>query len=283
MPRPDEAILRHYEAIREEERIASGLGRLELLRVQEVLTRHLPSPPATVIDVGGATGIHAAWLAGRGFEVRIVDISPRHVEMANEQLGPVGVVAELGDARSLPAADASADVILLFGPLYHLTERDDRLQAITEAVRVVRPGGTVAVAAISRFASLFDGLARGFLFDPDFVPIVERDLAEGQHRNPDERAHWFTTAFLHHPHELRRELVEAGLEVRDLVGLEGLAGWLPQLAERWEDDADRQRILWAAKVIESEPSLIGLSAHLLAIAAKPISEPALRAAQPDGS
>ncbi len=269
MPRPDQPIVRHYEAIREEDRIASGLGQLELLRVQEVLVRHLPPPPATVLDVGGATGVHAAWLAERGFDVRIIDISPRHVEVANDQLGSVGVVAELGDARSLPVADASADVVLLFGPLYHLTEGADRLRALGEAMRVVRSGGMVAVATISMFASLFDGLARGFLFDPDFVPIVERDLAEGQHRNPDERAHWFTTAFFHHPDDLRRELVEAGLEVLELVGLEGLGGWLPHLADRWDNQAARERILWSARMIESEPSLIGLSAHLLAVAAKP--------------
>jgi ubiquinone/menaquinone biosynthesis C-methylase UbiE len=201
--------------------------------------------------------------------VHIVDISPRHVQMANEQLGSLGITAGLGDARSLPAEDASVDVVLLFGPLYHLTERADRLAALGEAIRVVRAGGMVAVAAISKFASLFDGLAREFLFDADFVPIVERDLAEGQHRNPDERAHWFTTAFLHHADELRVEMVDAGLDVVDVVGLEGLAGWLPQLADRWEDASSRERILWAARMIESEPALMGLSGHLLAVARKP--------------
>jgi SAM-dependent methyltransferase len=268
MSDPDDDIVRHYQTIREEDRISSGFGQLELRRVQEVLGRHLPPPPASVLDVGGATGVHAAWLAERGYEVRIIDIAPRHVEVANETLGRHGVVAELGDARSLAAADDSADVVLLFGPLYHLTERSERVAALSEAGRVVRPGGVVGVAAISRFASLFDGLARGFLFESDFVPIVERDLAEGQHRNRDDRAHRFTTAFLHHPDELRAEVDEAGLRLRELVGLEGLAGWLPQLADRWDDPTDRERMLWAARMVEAEPSLIGLSGHLLAVAHK---------------
>ncbi|MBV8463089.1 MAG: methyltransferase domain-containing protein, partial [Acidimicrobiales bacterium] len=262
----DEVIVGHYESIREEDRISSGFGRLELVRVQEVLGRHLPQPPAHVLDVGGATGVHAAWLAERGYAVRIVDIAPRHVAVANRELARLGVVAELGDARRLPSDDASADVVLLFGPLYHLTEPNDRIAALAEARRVVRPGGIVAVAAISRFASLFDGLARGFLFEPSFVPIVERDLAEGQHRNVEGREHRFTTAFFHHPDQLREELVDAGLSLVELVGLEGLAGWLPQLAERWEDPEDRDRILWAARMVESEPSLQGLSSHLLAVA-----------------
>ncbi|MBV8463059.1 MAG: methyltransferase domain-containing protein [Acidimicrobiales bacterium] len=261
-----EEIVEHYESIREEDRISSGLGRLELVRVQEVLGRHLPPPPAYVLDVGGATGVHARWLAERGYAVRIVDVAPRHVEVANRELAALGVVAELGDARRLHADDDSADVVLLFGPLYHLTERSERVAALSEAGRVVRAGGIVAVAAISRFASLFDGLARGLLFDPDFVPIVERDLAEGQHRNVEGREHRFTTAFFHHPDQLREELADGGLSLRELVGLEGLGSWLPQLAERWEDPDDRDQILWAARMIESEPTLQGLSAHLLAVA-----------------
>ena len=147
---------------------------------------------------------------------------------------------ELLRTRNLPAAQASFDAVLLLGPLYHLTERADRVRALSEAARVVGPGGVVFAAAISRFASLFDGLAREFLFDPEFRAIVERDLREGQHRNPRHRPHWFTTAFFHHPEELRAEVAEAGLEVVELVGVEGLAGSLPQLGQRWESDRDRE-------------------------------------------
>ena len=131
---------------------------------------------------------------------------------------------------------------------------------------MARTGGVVAVAAVSRFASLFDGLARHFLFDVGFQAIVAQDLADGQHRNPQDRPHWWTTAYLHHPDDLRAEAVEAGLNADELVGLEGLAGWLPQLAPRWDEPADREVILWSARSVESEPTLLGLSAHLLLVA-----------------
>jgi SAM-dependent methyltransferase len=267
MERVDGAILRHYETIREEERISEGFGQLELLRAQEVLRRHLPKPPALVLDVGGATGVHASWLAHDGYQVRLVDISPRHIAKANNDLGPLGVVAELGDARELAASNDTYDVVLLFGPLYHLPDREDRLTALREAARVVRPGGVVAVAAVNRFASMFDGLAREFLFDPDFAAMARQDLADGQHRNPEERPHWWTTAYFHRPDELRSEVIEAGLYVREVVGLEGLAGYLPHLAARWDDETDRNTILWSARAVENEPALIGLSAHLLVLAA----------------
>ncbi|MGH9001889.1 MAG: class I SAM-dependent methyltransferase, partial [Acidimicrobiia bacterium] len=132
--------------------------------------------------------------------------------------------------------------------------------------RVVRPGGHVAVAAISRFASLFDGLARGHLFQPEFRPIVERDLSNGRHLNPANRPGWFTTAFFHHPDELRAEVASAGLSLVELVGVEGLAGWLPQLESRWAVAADREIILSATRAVEGEAALAGLSGHLLAVA-----------------
>ncbi len=262
----EESVVRHYESIREEDRLSQGLGRLEFLRTREVLGRHLPAAPARVVDVGGATGVHADWLARAGYRVHVVDLTPRHVDRALATLGPLGVTAEVGDARHLDLEDGSFDAVLLLGPLYHLTDRADRLTALAEARRVVRPSGVVAVAAISRFASLFDGLARGFLFDSEFRTIVERDLAEGQHRNPGERAHWFTTAYFHRPEDLRGEIEEVGLEVRDLVGLEGLAGWLPDLAGQWETGAGRATILYSARAVEDEPAVLGLSGHLLAVA-----------------
>ena len=264
-----EAAVEHYEAIEEGGRIADGFGRLELVRTQEVLRRHLPPPPARVLDVGGATGVHAEWLAADGYEVHVVDVTPRHVDEVTTRLGERGVTAEVGDARRLTAPNDSADAALLLGPLYHLTAREDRLRALQEAKRVVRAGGVVAVAAVSRFASLFDGLARGFLFDPAFKPIVERDLREGQHRNPENRPHWFTTTFFHHPDELRGEVADSGLRLIELVGLEGMPGWLPHLAPSWEDEDRRELILYAARAVESEPVLLGLSAHLMAVASVP--------------
>jgi hypothetical protein len=157
-------------------------------------------------------------------------------------------------------------VVVVFEPLYHLHERVDRLAVLREAHRVVRPDGLVAVAAISRFASLFDGLSRGFLFEPGFRAIVVGDLIDGRHRNPTARPEWFTTAYFHHPHELATEISDAGLAIVELVGLEGLAAWLPQLSDRMSDPLDRDIILDSARRTESEPTLLGLSSHLLAIA-----------------
>lgn len=69
------------------------------------------------------------------------------------------------------------------------------------AARVLRPGGVVVAATISRFASLFDGFVNGYLSDPRFPPIVERALAEGVHHSNGADPGWFTTAYFHRPDE----------------------------------------------------------------------------------
>jgi ubiquinone/menaquinone biosynthesis C-methylase UbiE len=270
-PRPPE-IDSHYAAGLEAGRLCGGVGRLELARTQEVLRRYLPPPPAVVADVGGGPGAYACWLAGLGYEVHLTDPVPLHLAQAEEASrarsgGPVASVT-LGDARALGRPDGSTDAVLLLGPLYHLTDRADRVAALREARRVLRPGGVLVAAAISRFASALDGLRSGYLDDPTFAAIVERDLTDGQHRNPTNHPAYFTTAFFHHPDELRREVADAGLTPEYLLAVEGPAWLLPDFDAHWDDVGRRERLLGVVRRLEADPTVLGASAHMLAVARK---------------
>jgi ubiquinone/menaquinone biosynthesis C-methylase UbiE len=263
----EEALLGHYGSGYEQERLGQGTSRIEFARTKELLQRFLPPPPAAVLDIGGGPGAYATWLADLGYRVHLIDAVPLHVEQAVQaaERARHPFTAEVGDARGLKQPDSSVDAVLLLGPLYHLTERAERKQALAEARRVVRTGGAVVAAAISRFASLFDGLASGFLGDPTFDAIVERDLREGQHRNPTDRIEWFTTAYFHHPDELSTEVEDAGLAFEALLGIEGPGQLVRDL---WEDPERREYVLRVARAIEQEPTLLGLSSHLLVVARK---------------
>ena len=255
----DPTIRAHYSGGHERDRLTDGTGRLEFLRTQELLARVLPPPPAVVLDVGGAAGVHAEPLAAQGYEVHLIDPVPLHVEQASGVPGLASVA--VGDARVLDRSDASVDAVLLLGPLYHLTERADRVRALAQGRRVLRPGGVLAAAAISRYASAVDGLFRGYLREPRFEAIVERDLGDGQHRNPDDVPGWFTTAYFHLPDELLAEAADAGLREPAVVAVEGPAWLLPDL-DRWLAD-DHELLLRTIRRIESAPALLGVSPHLL--------------------
>ena len=232
----------------------------------------LPQPPAIVRDVGGGPGGHACWLAQLGYKVHLIDIVPLHVDLAHQasetQPEHPLVSVSVGDARKLAWADESSDTVLLLGPMYHLTKRHDRITALREAHRVLREKGVLMAVEISRFASALDGLFRGFLDDPAFVQIVERDLRDGQHRNPTGNSNYFMDTFFHHPNELEAEAAEAGFHVKGVYGVEG-PGWLLQnFEEHWNDDGRRQRMLTIARALETEPTLYGMSAHLMLVGHK---------------
>jgi len=233
------------------------------LRTLELLERHLPASPARILDVGGGPGRYARLLLERGYDVHLIDPVPVHVEAARTALGPER--AALGDARQLEFADDSFDGLLLLGPLYHLSEREERVQALREAARVTRPGGAICCAAISRFASLMDGLHRDLVSDPVFEAILERDLTDGQHRNPTQHPEYFTTTFFHQPAQLHDELEAAGLTVRCVVAIEGPAWIAGPLEARLNDPAQRVRLLALLRRVEAEPALLGVSAHLFAV------------------
>ena len=264
-------IVAHYEQGEEIQRLSSSLGQLEETRMRELIARHLPAVPAVVYDVGGGPGGYACWLAKQGYEVHLVDPVPLHVEQASaaSQAQPDHPIAELrvGDARHLDRAEDSVDVVLMLGPLYHLTERNERIAALQESYRILRGGGIIFAVAISRYASTLHGMIDGNM-DPDFIKIASRDLREGQHRNPNEHPAYFTTAYLHRPEEFKSEIEAVGFDLEGLFGIQG-PGWLLQnLEEQWDNPNYRERLLNIARSLESEPSVIGVSAHIMAIARK---------------
>jgi len=271
-PFPDEAM-QHYANFSEAERLSTGANRIELARTQELIMRYAPPAPTVVYDIGGGPGAYACWLARKGYEVHLVDAHPLHVEQAqrasdSQPEAPLASVLR-GDARRLAFADESCGLVLLLGPLYHLTQRSDRVAALHEARRIVRPGGLVLAAAISRFASALDGMRLGLFDDPAYLPIVKQDVHNGQHQNPTSNPTYFTTTYFHHPDELRTEVEDAGLTHEATLAIEGPARFIQSVVERWDDLVWRERILSVLRWIETEPSLLGASSHLLAAARKP--------------
>lgn len=265
-------IAGYYGDAEEASRLRSGWFQLEHARTQELIVRHLPSAPATIIDAGGGAGIYACWLASLGYKVHLIDTVPKHVEQARtasaQQPKFPLASAQVGDARHLPHEDNSADAVLLLGPLYHLVEREDRLACLREARRVLRSGGLVWGAGISRFASVLESLSRGFFDDPAFAPIVERDLEDGQHRNPTANPIYFTDAYFHRPGEMSRELLAAGFQVLEIAAIEG-PGWLARDFDRlWNDPSQRERLLATVRKLEREPSILGATSHIMAIGRK---------------
>jgi hypothetical protein len=155
------------------------------------------------------------------------------------------------------------DAVLLLGPLYHLADRGDRVRALRECARIVRPGGPVFAAAISRWAARIDGILRerNYLRYPAVLGLLNEADRTGLLSPLHEGAF---TAFTHRPEELRDEVTEAGLEVADLVSVQGPANLLADLDARLADPVDSSVVLETARALERVPELLGFGPHLIA-------------------
>ena len=265
----------HYESGVEKDRLLKDTERLEFHRTKQIISRYLPKKPATILDIGGGPGVYASWLGEMGHVVHLVDPMPLHLTQARQQMKQTGISVasiSLGDARALEFPNEYADIVLMMGPLYHLTEKGQRQTALMEGLRVLKQDGLIFVAGISKFASALDGSRGGYLRDPDFMRIIQRDLKEGQHRNPGKHPQYFTTAYFHHPTELAEEVKEAGFQDVTVLAVEGFAWLLPDFEKLWTDKESKVQLLRLIEATETEPSLIGVSAHLLCVGQKKQSQ-----------
>jgi ubiquinone/menaquinone biosynthesis C-methylase UbiE len=273
IPEPMSSILDYYEKSDEAGRLQRLESELELLRTRDILARNLPSAPAEVIDVGGGPAVHSFWLSGLGYSVHLVDLVPKHIEVAEKLaiLNPNASLASMtiGDARQLKFVDHSADAVVMLGPLYHLVRSSDRRAALQEAFRVLRPGGTLIVEAISRYLPLIKVLSKDMLDDARLTPMITHTLHTGQHR-PDPDLDFFTTAFFHHPSGLKREVAKAGFLPGAIFAVEGPIRLLKEFGQHWQQRERREWLLGLARQLEHERVLLGVSGHMILKATKPL-------------
>jgi len=254
----------------ETDRLDQHVFQLEKIRSQQIIREYL-KPGMTIADIGGATGSYSFWLHDMGQDVHLLDVAEYHIETAikisKEKNKPLGSIL-LGDARSLPYPDNQFDLILLFGPLYHLQQKTDRIGAITEARRVLKPNGVLLAATISRYASLLDGFWQNYIDDAGFEKIIEQDLTHGNHFNTTGNPFYFTEAHFHSLVEIEEEFTLTGFPNFTIRAIEGF-GWLvPGFMNRWNDDVWREKLLRYIQQTESDPVMIGISAHVMTVAKK---------------
>ena len=241
---------------------------IERIRTQEIISRYLQKRKLRILDIGGANGIYAFWLASLGHSVDLIDLVPKHIEQAREyeRINNISLSSmTVGNACELPFKENLYDIVLLMGPLYHLQEKKERIKSLQEAKRVLKKNGIVFMAAISKFASLIDGFKKDFVKDPAFKRILAGDLNNGKHTNNTDKEFYFTTAFFHHPQELKSEIEEAGLRFEKVLAVEGFSCCISDIEEKLKNEEYKEYVLDCIKKTEEEKALLGMSMHLLGI------------------
>ena len=254
-------------------RLERGLGKVEFLRTKEILARYIDKGKV-VYDIGGGIGMYATWLAKNGNEVHLIELTKNAVEYAKaNMMKDCSFIAETGDARHINRHDNSADVVLMMGPLYHLRNRDERLLALREALRVLKKDGLLISAGISKFSSMTWALSvygekNDFLDDPVFFNMIKGEMSTGDHIRPKEYPKFIAESYFTTSEEMKTEIIEAGYAVMKAIAVEGCIWFTPHLDEKWENEASRKRLLEIVRMTETEPEMMGMSPHFLVVARK---------------
>jgi len=263
-------IIKHYERFNESTRLNSTFGLIQFERTKELIQRYLDGTKLTILDIGGGCGNYTFWLTTEGHFVHLVDIVPHHIELAKalsleKKIYPTSI--KVGNALNLEFKNESADAILLFGPMYHLANKDERLQALRECFRVLRPGGQLFIHAIGRYSGIVYGLTSGYILKEDFIKMIRTEIATGHRVNAPEWLNTFNEAHFHLPNELQEEIENCGIKCEKILGVVGLSWLLPNIEKAFQDDEKKQRLLEAARLMENEPAI---SPDIIAICKKKV-------------
>jgi ubiquinone/menaquinone biosynthesis C-methylase UbiE len=255
-------VFEFYNAGAEKNRLERGLGLVELYRTKEILKKFITNTNNKIYDIGGGIGIYSSWLSEMNNEVHLLELAPSAVEYAikNQSLDNT-FIAEVCDARNINRADESADIVLLMGPLYHLQNRDDRLQVLNEAKRVLKKNGLLFSVGISKFSSTTWSLStygkgNNFLDDDIYTNMIENELSSGIHIRPKEYPNFIAQAYFHTAFRLQEEVEAVGFETIQKYAIEGVIWFTPCLNEKWEDKNCRERLLNIVRLTENEDEVM---------------------------
>ena len=139
----------YYKSRDEESRLLSQHGQVEYLTTMKYIHECLSCFAfPSILEVGAGTGIYSVALAKEGYSVTALELVEHNLDVLKSKLdGTEPITAVQGNALDLSAfRDNSFDLTMLLGPMYHIYTLEDKIQALSEAVRVTKPGGYILVA-----------------------------------------------------------------------------------------------------------------------------------------
>lgn len=258
----NEKVVKFYETVNEDVRLETQTK--EFVRSKNIISRYLFDNNMEIADIAGGTGPYSFWLAEKGHRVHLLDLTPKHIDIAKRKSRANNIPLAsciCADARELPYENESMDLVLLMGPLYHLRTKESRIKCLTEAFRVLKPGGHVICTVINRYTALVSTIKFNLfhIFDFDTLEKVMRTgMADGFN---------LPHAYSHTRCEITAELSYAGFEDVNTLAVEGIAHAFGDHSLP-KDEQEAERLLKCVELTESIPELIGVSRNIMAVGKK---------------
>ncbi len=251
---------------------ASFKNALEFENTIDYLDQHLPES-GHILDAGGAAGRYSVWLAERGYDVTLLDLSAEQVAIAKQRVAERDldgrVTVQQGDIRELPFPDDAFDATLcLGGPLSHVIDADERETTVRELHRVSRHDAPVFVSVMG-FIAVVQNLIKSA---PHFEAGVRQlpGLIETATYSPELAEEYegetpsFVECHFFRADELHRLLEQHGITVETVAGLEGPASNFGAPLEDIGADA-QETVAQVVRTLREDPTIADLSNHILAV------------------
>lgn len=261
-----ENVQNYYDETVEDEWIRLDKHYVEYELTKRYLKRYI-NPSDKILDLGGGPGKYALHLSEFGCDVTLADLSPKNIAFGLNKAKELNLPLEgmCVDSRDLSCIDDGLfDHVICMGPMYHLTNEKDRIQTITECMRVLKPGGTLFVAFVSSYSFVWDYLIQ----NPEYILEEEKKKQlEVMLKDVNFAGKGFSDNFFMKPKEILPFIQQFSLEKLTIVNCESflylqeteLLKQAPEVVSAWLDLAEQ--------VCERE-DLLSLAEHIMYIGRK---------------
>ena len=249
--------------------VRDAYQRLELDTTLHFLKKHLPKS-GQVLDAGGGPGRYTIELAQRGYDMTLLDMTPANLAFARRRVKQFGLQEKVGqivegrlqDLSMFPENSFDA-VLCLGGPLSHILKPAERQAAIRELVRVAKPGAPIFVSVMSRLSLITLELIQ---FPNELeLPFYQKVRDSGDYPG----GYGFTACHFFLPEEFRQSFEGQGVDILELVGLEGLGTHHRRQVTTLAKNPKRWKVWWQTHLKTcTHPSVVGISEHMLLVAHK---------------
>ena len=256
------ALTEYYSGYDEDGRLLSRHGRVEFLTTMRYIEKYL-KPGMRILEIGAATGRYSHTLAGMGYRVDAVELIQHNIDLfiANTQPGEQVTIRQ-GNAKDLVfIEDDTYDMTLLLGPMYHLFTVEEQKQALSEALRVTKPGGILMAAYCGNDATMVQYcFGRGMLKEQRYRDLVDFETFKAS-SDPAELFELY-----------RREDIDALMENfptqrLHYVGTDMATNYMRSVIDEMEDDFFELYLKYHFTICERS-DMVGTSHHILDIQRK---------------
>lgn len=250
----------YYNKFCEEKRLTRRHGQVEFITSMKYIHKylnHYENPK--ILDIGAGTGRYSVQLANEGFDVTAVELVRYNLGILKSKKS--SVKAFQGTALNLSRfQDNAFDVTLLFGPMYHLYTMEDKVQALNEAKRVTRPGGTIMVAyCMNEYSILTYGFKEGHILES-----IQKGKVDETFHVKAEPEDLYDYVRIEDIDQIREA---AGLTRLQLIAADGPANYMRNVLNAMDEEMFDSFIQYHLSTCE-RPDLLGASAHTLDILQK---------------